>query len=84
MAQLINVIISHFKMDILFPICWELWRDSLPSHYTQLLFTFCESNVDNYSSSGFFLTAYAEQDKIFRTTYFGLSNYATFFQPIYD
>lgn len=28
--------------------------------------------------------AYAEQDKIFRTTYFGLSNYATFFQPICD
>lgn len=71
MAQLINMTIFHFKMDILFAICWELWRDSLSSHYTQLLFTFCELNVDNYSLR-FFLTAYAEHGKIFRATYFGL------------
>lgn len=53
-TQLINVTIFHFKMDILFAIWRELWRDSLSSHYTQLLFTFCELNVDNYSLRGFF------------------------------
>ena len=79
-TQLINVM----KMDLVFAIWWELWRDSLSSHYTQLLFTFCELNVDSYSLRVFLKTAYAEQDKIFRTTYSGLSNYTTFFQLMYD